>query len=248
MLSHGKFDSQTGPDEMKLVVLGANGRTGRHVVREALDKGAIVTAVVRSNAKRPAIQHDRLKIAVGDPCDPEFLARVFVGQDALISTLGGRHPTKKATAIYYRSADAIAEAATQSGVQRILVTSSALLFPPRRLVDKLLRVIVPNVVQSATQLEHKLQMANLDVLIARCGFLSDSNERRYRAEPDTLPIDGSSVARLSLAVFWSIWSKVPGPAIKSMAYQRPGIMRVAQGEAHFRRLKNGGLCRCPSKC
>lgn len=186
---------------MKLVVLGANGRTGRHVVREALDKGAIVTAVVRSDAKRPEIRHDRLSVAVGDPCDPAFLAGTFRGQDAVISTLGGRRPTKRATSIYYMSADAIVEAALQTGISKILVTSSALLFPPRRLLDRLLTVIVRNVVQSATRMEHKLRTANLDVVVARCGFLIDSKERRYRAESGSLPVDGSSVPRLSLATF-----------------------------------------------
>ncbi|WP_404401857.1 NAD(P)-dependent oxidoreductase [Pelagibacterium halotolerans] len=186
---------------MKLVVLGANGRTGSHVVREALERGATVTAVVRSDAKRLAIRHDRLSVAVGDPCDPEFLAGVFRGQDAVISTLGGRRPTKRATSIYYRSADAIVEAASQTDVRKILVTSSALLFPPRRLLDRLLTVIVRRVVQSATRMEHKLRAANLDVIVARCGFLTDSEERRYRAERGSLPADGSSVARLGLALF-----------------------------------------------
>lgn len=186
---------------MKLVVLGANGRTGSHVVSEALKRGATVTAIVRSDAKRPTIRHDRLSVAVGDPCDPEFLAGVLRGQDAVISTLGGRRPTKRATSVYYRSADAIVEAALQTGVGKILVTSSALLFPPGRLLDRLLTIIVRNVVQSATCMEHKLRAANLDVIVARCGFLTDSEERRYRAEPGSLPADGSSVARLSLALF-----------------------------------------------
>ncbi|QYO75174.1 NAD(P)-dependent oxidoreductase [Devosia salina] len=186
---------------MKLVVLGANGRTGRHVVCEALQRGATVTAVVRSDAKRPAIRHGRLSVAIGDPCDPGFLAGVFQGQNAVISTLGGRRPTKRATSIYYRSADAIVEAALETGIRKILVTSSALLFPSGRLLDRLLMVIVGNVVQSATRMEHKLRAANLDVIVARCGFLTNGEERRYRAEPGSLPADGSSVARLSLAVF-----------------------------------------------
>ncbi|MCD7059062.1 NAD(P)-dependent oxidoreductase [Pelagibacterium xiamenense] len=186
---------------MKLVVLGANGRTGGLVVREALDKGAIVTAVVRSDAKRPAIRHNRLSVAVGDPCDPQFLSGVFRGQDAAISALGGRRPTKRATSIYYRSADAIIEATSQTGVRKILVTSSALLFPPRRLLDRFLMAVVRNVVQSAILMERKLSAANLDVVVARCGFLTDRNETRYRAEPGSLPVDGSSVARLGLAMF-----------------------------------------------
>jgi putative NADH-flavin reductase len=186
---------------MKLVVLGANGRTGQHVVRAALDKGAIVTAVVRSDAKRPAIQHDRLHVAVGDPCDPKFLSTAFQDQDAVISTLGGRMPTKRATSIYWMSAEAISDAAWNASLKKIAVTSSALLFPPNRLIDRILVILVRNVVQSAKRMEQKLSNANLDVIVARCGFLTDAEETRYRAERGALPRDGSSVSRKGLARF-----------------------------------------------
>lgn len=186
---------------MKLVVLGANGRTGLHVVREALNRGEIVTAVVRSDAKRPALQDDRLSVAIGDPCDPKFLSKVFQDQDAVISTLGGRKPSKKATSVYWKSADAITEAAWETGLKRVVVTSSALLFPTKRLVDRLLTLLVRNVVQSAGRMEQELLASDLNVSIARCGFLTDADETRYRAERGSLPTAGSSVSRKSLAQF-----------------------------------------------
>ena len=186
---------------MKLVVLGANGRTGVHVVQQALEQGFEVTAVVRSEVKRPSIQHANLTVAVGDPCDPGFLAETFAGKDAVISTLGGRAPTKKATSIYPRSAEAIVDAASQSGLKRVLVTSSALLFDTGRLIDKILVRLVHRVVSSATHMEQTLQSSGLDVTIARCGFLNDGDETAYRAKADALPQDGSSVARQSLAQF-----------------------------------------------
>lgn len=186
---------------MKLVVLGANGRTGRHVVRDALAAGDHVTAVVRSDASRLTFDHTRLDVVIGDPCDPAMLAGVFRGQDAVISTLGGRRPTRHATAIYWRSADAIVEAAKTVGLTRVSVTSSALLFPSERLIDRLLAALVHNVVQSATRMETSLQRAGLALTIARCGFLTDAAETGYRAEVGALPEDGSSVSRRSLARF-----------------------------------------------
>ena len=50
-------------------------------------------------------------------------------------------------------------------------------------------------------MEQTLRNANLDVVVARCGFLSDIEEKRYRAELGSLPDGGSSVSRLSLATF-----------------------------------------------
>ncbi|MEH6741073.1 MAG: NAD(P)H-binding protein [Sulfitobacter sp.] len=186
---------------MKLVVLGANGRTGRLVVREALHRGETVTAVVRSDAKRPMINHDLLNVVVGDPCDPKFLSQVFRDQDAVISTLGGRMPTKKATSIYWMSADAITEAAWDAGLKKVAVTSSALLFPPKRLIDRFLAAIVRNVVHSANRMEQTLEKTNLDIVVARCGFLTDADETTYRAERGSLPEGGSSISRMSLAQF-----------------------------------------------
>ena len=141
---------------MNLVVLGANGRTGEHVIRVALERGLNVTAVVRSIEKEPTIKNDRLAVKVGDPCDPKFLADVFRGQNAVISTLGGRSPAKAATSVYYRSAEAIAEAAWDSGLDRVLVISTALLFPARTLLEKILSLIVRHTVASATRMENML--------------------------------------------------------------------------------------------
>ena len=186
---------------MKLTVLGANGRTGRLVVSEALARGMDVTAVVRSQEKVPSSSHSDLSAKVGDPCDAGFLRDVFHGQDVVISTLGGRRPTQEATAIYYRSAQAIVEAAKFSRPKRVLVTSSALVFPAGSFAEKVLKLLVPNVVNSACRMERTLAASELNWTVARCGFLNDKNTNRYRAERDGLPQNGSSVSRLALATF-----------------------------------------------
>jgi hypothetical protein len=113
--------------------------------------------VVRSASKQPDIRHEKLTVMVGDPCDASFLKRAFRGQDTVISTLGGRRPTRSATSVYFRSADAIVDAAWDTGLKRVLVTSTALLFPRRRLMDGILRSLVPNVVRSATRMEGILE-------------------------------------------------------------------------------------------
>lgn len=186
---------------MKLVLLGANGRTGLHLVRLALEEGADVTAIVRSPEKQIGLQHDRLETRIGDPCDADFLATMFAGQDVVVSTLGGRLPTRKATSIYARSAHAMVEAAQRVGLRKIIVTSSALLFPQRTMLNRLLKAAVGNVVRSATQMETVIADAELDTLVARCGFLTDGDETGYRALEDDLPEDGSAVSRQSLATF-----------------------------------------------
>jgi len=186
---------------MKLVILGANGRTGKLVLQAALDMGMDVTAVVRSTGKKPTFSHERLKVVVGDPCDREFLKHTLSGQDAVISALGGRRPTKAATSVYYRSADALVDAAWDNGLKRVLVTSTALLFREQPLMGKVLRQLVPNVVQSATRMEDILKASGLNWTSARPGFLNDAEDKAYRAQKDSLPDNGTSVSRQALAAF-----------------------------------------------
>ncbi|MEL6205160.1 MAG: NAD(P)-binding oxidoreductase [Pseudomonadota bacterium] len=186
---------------MKLVILGANGRTGRQLLRVALERGTDVTAVVRSANKAPAIRDERLSVIVGDPCDPAFLKHVLLGQDVVISALGGRRPTKAATSVYYRSADAIVQAASDTSVKRVLVTSTALLFREQTLMGKLLRFLVPNVVRSASRMEDTLKSSGLDWTCARPGFLTDADTVTYRATKDAPAKDGTSVSRRALAEF-----------------------------------------------
>lgn len=186
---------------MKLVILGANGRTGRLVVNQALDKGAIITAVVRSAEKQLTVQHENLTCVVGDPTDAAFLAELFHGQDAVISTLGGRKPTHKATSIYPASAEAITTAAWETGLEKVLVISTALLFPSNRLFDRILRNLVHITAKNAAQMERTLKTINLNVVIARCGFLTNKQESTYRSEQGALPERGASISRLGLAQF-----------------------------------------------
>lgn len=206
---------------MRIVVLGANGRTGKHVVQLALDAGATVTAVVRDTNKRLDVKHDNLSHRFGDPCDRDFLKRVFSNQDAVISTLGGRSPSRKATAVYSRSGKAIADAAASTYVKRIAVTSSALLFPPIKFIDHVLRMLVPNVVRNASRMEAALNAYNLNVTIARCGFLNDEETSGYRSCEDSLPTNGGSVSRMSLANFLidSIYQNWPGHRVFGVSAQ-----------------------------
>ena len=59
---------------MRLFLLGANGRTGRELIRLALEGGNSVTALVRSRDRLSDIHHRNLTIHAGSACDTEILA------------------------------------------------------------------------------------------------------------------------------------------------------------------------------
>lgn len=70
----------------KILVLGATGPTGRHIVSQALARGYDVTILVRSPEK--AADMKGAKIVVGDARDETMLRQAVNGRDAVISALG----------------------------------------------------------------------------------------------------------------------------------------------------------------
>ncbi|MHA7961601.1 NAD(P)-dependent oxidoreductase [Streptomyces sp. L500] len=72
----------------KIALFGATGTIGSRVLREALDRGHQVTAVVRDPAKLTE-QHPNLTVTTGDVLDPASVAAVAKGQDVVVSAVGG---------------------------------------------------------------------------------------------------------------------------------------------------------------
>lgn len=186
---------------MKIVQLGANGRTGRKVLQLALNAGFEVTALVRSSDSLGELKHERLKIRVGNVCDPEFLNSVFPGHDAVVSTVGPRMPTKKACRIYTDSANAITHAMEASGIKRVIITSTALLFPMVKLSDRMIRLIARNNFRAAGVMEQRICEKNLDWTFVRVGFLNDGTEKSYRKAVAQMPENSGSISRSALAEF-----------------------------------------------
>jgi putative NADH-flavin reductase len=186
---------------MKIVLLGANGRTGRQLLARALAAGDQVTALVRVEGRLADVTHPNLCVEVGSPCDPGALASLLPGHDVVISTLGPRWPTQRAAAIYPDSARALVEAMPGSGVHRLLMTSSALLFPPSGWSVRALRGLVPRVVDGARQMEDQVRASALDWTIARTSFLNDGDDPTFRLGENALPADGGAVSRAAVARF-----------------------------------------------
>jgi putative NADH-flavin reductase len=81
---------------MKLAIFGATGKTGVEVVKQALEKGHIITAFVR-NPDRMAVKDERIILKSGDVFDPASVAQAVKGQDAVICVLGAGSDLKKTT-------------------------------------------------------------------------------------------------------------------------------------------------------
>jgi uncharacterized protein YbjT (DUF2867 family) len=115
---------------MRLVVFGASGATGQHVVNLAAKAGWSVRAVVRSEPQRHALT-DAGESTVGDPTDLDSVATTISGADAVAVCLGISRRTRSPFAplvsppdLTSRSIGAIVQAMQRAGVRRIVYVSA----------------------------------------------------------------------------------------------------------------------------
>ena len=73
---------------LDIVVYGATGKVGSHVVTEALDRGHRVTAVSRNPSKIEK-EHNNLAVVKGDLLDKASVAEVVAGKDVVILSVRG---------------------------------------------------------------------------------------------------------------------------------------------------------------
>jgi len=72
---------------MKLIVFGATGTIGKHVVEQGLEAGFEVTAFVRDSSKL-ALDDKKLNVVAGDVFDAQAVEKAINGHDAVSIVLG----------------------------------------------------------------------------------------------------------------------------------------------------------------
>ncbi len=70
-----------------ILIIGATGRTGREVVRQALEQGHQVTALVRK-PKKMKLEHANLKVVKGNVLDYASIESAMRGQSAVVCAIG----------------------------------------------------------------------------------------------------------------------------------------------------------------
>lgn len=69
---------------MKILLLGATGRTGKHIIEVAIRRGHQISAIARNPEK---LKDFELDIIQGTPYDYETVEKAIIGCDAVINTL-----------------------------------------------------------------------------------------------------------------------------------------------------------------
>lgn len=120
---------------MKISLIGASGKIGREIARQAVQRGHQVTAIVAPGRALPE-QLASLPTAVGAVDDAAALAQAIAGSEVLASAYGPR-PDAPVDSIGTVAAT-LAQAARSAGIRRLVVVGGAgslELAPGQQLVD-----------------------------------------------------------------------------------------------------------------
>src|SRR5215467_3932348 len=101
---------------MRIAIFGASGRTGRHLVEQAVAKGHQVTAIVRNlDGLAPAL-HGAARLVQADVMDPDAIAPALADADTVVSALSG--PGRAVGSVWSESTRSIVQAMREASLLR----------------------------------------------------------------------------------------------------------------------------------
>jgi nucleoside-diphosphate-sugar epimerase len=191
---------------MRIVIFGANGRTGRLLTEQALAAGHDVTAVTRRPLGFP-ITHDRLDVVGADVHDPQAVDQAVAGADAVLSTLGVPY-VRKPIDVYSDGIRNVVAAMARHGVKRLVVVSSSATEPSHHadggfLLNRVLQPLISATIGKTTyadmrRMEALVRGSDLEWTIMRPSGLFDAPAvSRYELHEEQAP--GIFTSRADLA-------------------------------------------------
>jgi len=191
---------------MKLVIFGATGRIGGHLLNWAVDACHDVHALARRpEALRP---RDGLTITEGDVLDPITVAEVISGADGVLSALGPRGLDG------FRKVELLAPAASniidgmhKTGAHRLISVSAAGAFVTEDpdmswLVKQILPRIFARTYADVHRMEQVVRSSGLDwTLVRPARLVNEPGRGQYRVRADYAPPGGGKIARADVADF-----------------------------------------------
>jgi putative NADH-flavin reductase len=166
---------------MKIAIFGATGKTGQHLVQQALDADYEVAALVRNPAKL-TLQHDHLKVIQGDVLNDAAIETVIKNAEAVISVLGPS--SNKPEYLISQGTDKILTAMKRHNVQRLIISAGAGVRDPQdkigvmdKVIGGLLHLVSKNVVEDMKQVVEKVRQSDREWTIVRVPMLTDDEKQ-----------------------------------------------------------------------
>lgn len=190
---------------MKIIIFGASGRTGRHLIQQALEQGHLVTAFARSQGKI-GIRNDHLRIFVGNIQDAMAVEQAVKNHDAVLCSLGV-NKDEPVTALAEGTRN-IVQAMKKHGIRRIINVSAAGFSGERAdfLIGKLLFWYFDRYLKKlfdAMKRQHDvLEQSGLDWIAIRPVLLDEGPRKgKYRVALDGIPSRGYRINTGDVAEF-----------------------------------------------
>jgi putative NADH-flavin reductase len=191
---------------MKLTVLGASGGIGTELVRQGLDAGHHVTAVVRETSRLAVEPHPNLKVVVADVMDPAAIAPAVTGREAVLSALGPRGTGP--TTVNSEGARSIIQAMQDAGVRRLLIVSVAGIHTKgddpftRFVVKPILGRILRHSFADVRQMERLVRNSGLDwTLVCPPRLTNGKRSGKVRSNAERNVRGGFTIARADVAAY-----------------------------------------------
>jgi putative NADH-flavin reductase len=190
---------------MKIVIFGATGRTGKHLVEQALTQGHLVTAFARTPSKL-SMSHERLRIEQGDVLDAASVEKAVAGQDAVLCALGFKF--NEPSTVLVNGTQHMIHAMKKHGVQRIIsiLTAGFLGEQSDLLIGKFLlgfyRLYPKGLLEPARLQFQELQQSDLQWVAIRAVVLAEGPPKgNYRVVKHNIPKGGYRITTGDLAEF-----------------------------------------------
>jgi putative NADH-flavin reductase len=204
---------------MRLLVLGATGGIGQHLLRIGLERGHELTAFVRSPHKIPQ-PRERLAVVQGDLFNVGALARSLVGHDAVPSAFGPA--TIRTTTLRRDLGRTLAAAMRAGGVRRVQLVSAAFLFRKLGMLGTILKpTLFRFMAPDMANMEREVMKEDLEWTVLRPPRLTHGPlTHSYRVTDGELPASGYVIARADVADFMINETETPAHIHKIVGLAR----------------------------
>ena len=179
---------------MNVVVLGASGKVGREVVKQAIESGHSVTAFVRDAAK---VALPGATIVVGDARTEADLAKAIGGADAVVSALG----TNSGSDLIEASSRPLVRAMARAGVRRLVMMSSYAASPnfqPSGLMKLVSRLALRRMIADRHVGEALVKRSDLEWTVIYASRLKDGPRAGYEILSGNVPMN-ATITRADVA-------------------------------------------------
>ncbi|MCB2404013.1 SDR family oxidoreductase [Rhizobium ruizarguesonis] len=190
---------------LKILVLGATGPTGRHIVSQAVNRGYDVTVLVRSPEKATDLKG--AKLVVGDARDEKALRQAIKGRDAVITALGTPASPFREVTLLSTATRALANAMKAEQVSRLIAITGMGAGDSAGhggfLFDKLIfPLLLRKVYADKKRQEDVINRSDLDWTIVRPSILNNKpGGNAIRTLTDLNSFHGGSISRADVATF-----------------------------------------------